>query len=176
MSHNDKKQEFENPVGGDLQLVRFNVPLWQVFVSLFLIAIVLTGFKLYERNWIAPGKKVQWKPFDLTEFKQERLHRRNILLWIHATDDDLNQNVREVFGRESVQATVYLQRCLAYEIHAGWDDSDELAAWIGKNAPKLAGGGIGYWIASDRTPEIAMANAVEEDRIVQMIESPGRQP
>lgn len=168
--HNHKKQRFENPVGDDAPFVKFDVPLWQVFVALFLIALVLTAFKLHERRNIAPYKKVQWNSFDLSEFKQERLNRRNILLWIQSADENTNQEVARVFEDNEVQATVYLNRCLTYRLSPTTVADEDLQEWLARNASDFSEGGIGYWMASERKPEVVDLPDVDVPKIVKLVD------
>lgn len=171
--HNLKKQSFENPVGEDLPFVKFDVPLWQVFVALFLIAMVLTAFKFHERRNIAPFKKVQWNTLDLLEFKQERLQRRNIMLWVHTQDEARHQELGRIFESPEVQATVYLNRCLAFQLPTDMERDENLEAWLAKMPNNLAKGGIGYWLAGEPEPVVLSLDDLDGRQLIELLE--GRQ-
>ena len=168
-NRNDKSNDFENPVGPEQPYVRLDVPLWQVYVALFLIALVLTAFKFYERRYLAPNRAVLWNSLDLTEFRQERLHRRNILIWVHADDVDANQTTRQLFEQPAVRSLVYLNRCLTWQIDRR-DQSEEMSEWISKNLGQIANGGLAFWAASDKQPKWLPAHRHTIDSLTGLIE------
>jgi len=180
---NHKRQRFENPVGGEFPLQKLDIPLWQVFVALFLIAGVLTLFKVYERNRIAPQKKVPWKPFEVAEFQQEQRQRRNLLLWIHSDDDAENREALDSFDQVPVRVANYMGRCLNYQLEPGWQSGDgasneasnetanpELLKWIDRNVKPIRNGGIAFWAGGSRQPTFLESSRWTPEKIAQLIE------
>ena len=171
MKHsNDKNKQAQNPVGPVEPLIKIDIPLWQVFVALFLIALVLTAFKWFERNNIAPNKTVIWRSLDLKEFRQERLRRTNILLWIRSPSDQDDRNIMTAFQEPSIRTAVYMNRCLTFTIDRDPPRAEDLNDWLANNLQELAEGGLAYWVSSEKRPEILLPREITNDSVLELLD------
>ena len=125
----------------------FDVPLWKVLVTLFLVAIVLTAFKYYERHNIAPHHEIQWVDFDLAVVRQEQKRRRNLLIKVNSGQDEFVG----LFDEPQVRAVVYLDKPVCLQIDSELAESEAVAGWLRENAPGLVDGGVCF-TRSDGSP------------------------
>ena len=169
MSRNDKSNEFKNPVGPDQPLVRFDVPLWQVFVALFLIALVLTAFKWYERNHIAPHQAVHWQPFEISVFQQEQRSRRNILVWVCGNDPAVADRQGQLFESPEIRTAAFLNRCLFFRLDPD-PMSEERINWIRRYAAKAGQGGFAMFAAGSRDSRVIDGSSVSVQDLLNLIE------
>lgn len=169
MERHESTKDTENPVGPETPLVKLDVPLWQVYVALFLIAMVLTAFKLYERSYIAPHKQVAWQPLKMVEVQERRRQRRDQLIWIHSRDAEVNQTTQQLFEEPSVRAAIYLNRFLAWEIKPEYRN-DDLNAWIDKHLQRIADGGVACWTADAKQAVFPGPQEMNAERLVELLE------
>ena len=172
---NDKTKDAENPVGPEGPLLKLDIPMWQVYLGLFLIALVLTAFKLYERSYIAPGKEVRWQQLDIDEFTEKRRQRSDLLIWIRSSEPAANESISALFVEPKVRAAVYLNRFLAYEIKFE-HRNEELNTWVEQNLKPISSGGIACWMAGQKKPVLLTLDELDAGSLVDTLEGLEQDP
>lgn len=168
MNSRHRQISSENPVGPEEAPVKLDLPMWQVYIALFLIASALTIYKFYESNYIAPRQVVNWQPFDLGEFSRER-SRRDLLLWVPSGNAAIDQEIAELFATPSIQAAVYLGRLLAIQIPA--EDRDaELIEWLEENMEPIPQGGLALWPTSAAKPNYLASARIDPQSLLAWLE------
>ena len=168
MNSRHRQISSENPVGPEEAPIKLDLPMWQVYIALFLIASALTIYKLYESNYIAPKQVVNWQPFDSGEFSIER-QRRNLLIWVPSDNTETDQNIAELFTTPPIQAAVYLGRLLAIQTPA--DNLDqETAAWLHENMESIQQGGLALWPVSAAKPQYLASADIDSQSLLAWLE------
>ncbi len=149
---------------GPMPPFKFDVPLWQVFIALFLIAAVLSGYKFFERKILAPKRVIVWQPFDVDKFQQEKRARRNILVWVR--DATTVKTHQSTFQSPNIQAAVYLEHCVTYAIDLPAQTPAD-RDWIERQAKGISGGGVYYWNAFESQKRLLDSGQFNESAVLE---------
>ncbi len=167
--HDTRRRPRGNPVGSDEPLVKLNLPMWQVYVALFLIATVLTAFKVYERRTIAPRQPIVWQPLPGGNLQQQRRTGRNILIWVRGDNQTGMQRVRDLAELPDVRAAVYLNRFLTFEVQAA-ERFAKTDPTLAATLQPIAAGGLAVWLASESQPVCLDSIAVDSVALLKVLD------
>ena len=157
MSERHRKISPVNPVGPEESPVKLDLPMWQVYVALLLIASGLTAYKFYESRYIAPNHVVTW--VTLTGDEVLSAHRqRELLIWVKSEDANRNQVIDSLFTEPLIRSTVYLKHLQTIQLV----DSSEPTLEIWETTPwdKIRGGGLAYWETHQQKPKVLLESNI----------------
>lgn len=167
MSERHRRISPENPVGPEVPPMKLDIPMWQVYAALLLIASGLTAYKFYESRYLAPNHVVTWQPLKGEDVLSAHRNRA-LLVWVKSGNADRNQEIQSLFANPAVRSAVYLQHLQTIQLVESPDKHSEI--WEEKDWDKIRGGGLAYWELQKNKPHFLLESNVDTSTLMNFLD------
>lgn len=167
MSERHRRISPENPVGPEESPVKLDLPMWQVYVALLLIASGLTIYKFYESRYIAPNHVVTWTPLN-GEAILSAHRQRELLIWVKSDNANQNQEIESLFADPTIRSAVYLKHLQTIQLVEPPGEASEIGTT--NLLDKIRGGGLAYWETQEKEPVFLLESSIDATGLTKLLD------